>query len=127
MDNDINKHEQFVMNEIDRLRESSSIKDIISLSEYNDMMVRNFQHERLIHLLVTLFFAILMLASWILLVIMYQYNEIFGASVFPMAFVTLILTILEGFYIRYYYRLENRTQKLYALTERLYKLIVQLA
>lgn len=90
-----------------------------SLFRYHITRVRDFQHERLIHLLVTFFFGFLFLGSL----------AGFLAASFSWA-TTPLLTILAGMlagilfvtilaYIRHYYQLENGVQRLYKLTERL--------
>ncbi len=61
-----------------------------------------FQHERLIHLIVTISFAILTLIS----VIISKYYCSF-------IFITIILLICLVFYILHYYYLENGVQYLY--------------
>lgn len=63
-----------------------------------------FQHERLIHLLVTITFALLEMLS--LLLVMFQFSIL--ALLF--SFVILILLIP---YISHYYLLENGVQKMY--------------
>lgn len=61
-----------------------------------------FQHERLIHLLVTLFFAIFLLIS--------LYISLTSGL---FVFVVLILLIMLIFYIKHYFFLENNVQQLY--------------
>jgi hypothetical protein len=68
------------------------------------LRLASFQHERLIHLLITLFFG------WLLIFF-------FGVALFFPANLLLwllvaILAILEAFYIRHYYLLENILQKI---------------
>lgn len=78
--------------------------------------MRDFQHERLIHLLVTFFFASLLICS-IIVWLTVQIPTLFWLLA---AFVT-ILFVLELAYIRHYYQLENGVQLLYELTEMLGK------
>ncbi len=61
-----------------------------------------FQHERLIHLLVTLFYAIFVLASIYI-----------GLKMPLFTIVTVILLIFLLFYVRHYFFLENGVQYLY--------------
>ena len=61
-----------------------------------------FQHERLIHLLVTLFYAIFVLASIYI-----------GLKMPLFTIVTVILLIFLLFYVRHYFFLENHVQYLY--------------
>ena len=84
------------------------------LLTYHQSRVRDFQHERLIHLLVTFFFAGLLLTSLVFFIIT-PILELY----LPLGALTIILAILEIFYIKHYYQLENGVQSLYALTEKL--------
>lgn len=64
-----------------------------------------FQHERLIHLLVTLAFALMELAAAIV--------TLLAPSLPSIALMALFLVLLVP-YVFHYYHLENGTQKLYA-------------
>ena len=88
-----------------RLAAAKSKTDLAELAHYHRTRVQEFQHEWLIHLLVTFFFAGLFLASLAGLVL----NCLLGL-------LTLILFVLELAYIRHYYQLENGVQRLYELT-----------
>jgi hypothetical protein len=122
MDKDILAHYQFVNGEIARLKRTPNRAAAATLLGYHDMMTRNFQHERQIHLFVTLFFALLMIGSWTLGVVMMLMLGGFDAVLWPLAILVVVLTVLEAFYIRYYYHLENNTEKLYSLAHQIYKL-----
>lgn len=63
-----------------------------------------FQHERLIHLLVTLTFAILAVAT-ILVELISEYT--------PLLILFALLLVLLVPYIKHYYLLENKTQYMY--------------
>jgi hypothetical protein len=93
--------------------------EAVSASQLDVLIARHlaqtaaFCHERLIHLLVTFFFAFLFVVA------------IVGTLILP----DIPLYVLDGillitllFYIRHYYFLENHTQKLYIVTERLFRL-----
>jgi hypothetical protein len=67
-----------------------------------------FQHERLIHLIVTVFVGLADMLSILLL---------FSAPAYPAIALTVLLTVLFSFYIAHYYTLENNTQKLYKLLD----------
>jgi len=79
---------------------------------YNRVQINFLQHERLIHLLVTLFcilfFVIIFLAS------------IFYPSIYFFIADSLLL-ILVIFYLKHYYVLENGVQKLYKLDQEIEK------
>lgn len=91
--------------DIERLiAEDSSSTDWIAT--LNDLMVQIafFQHERLIHLIVTVTFALLELLSFILLQIV---------PGIPSILLTILILILLIPYIRHYYLLENKVQQMY--------------
>lgn len=84
------------------------------LYQYHLARVSDFQHERLIHLLVTLFFSLLLVASvtaWLLA------SAAIPALFIPLGALTIILFALDVAYIIHYYHLENGVQSLYAITE----------
>lgn len=95
--------------------DSSLEKDDIDIDfwlEYHEKHILFFQHERLVHFLVTFLFAILTVLS-------------FGADIFafsPAVFLlSLIFLTMTIFYIRHYYFLENYVQEMYIYYDRLYK------
>ena len=133
MDKQILSHKKFVQAEIARVAKiaDADSRQIAAqnLAQFHDFQTKNFQHERLIHLIVTLFFAILMFSSWIAFAAWFatvaaQAETASGADLttWLIGIVALILTVLESFYIVYYYRLENRTQELYDLTREIYRI-----
>ncbi len=69
-----------------------------------------FQHERLVHLLVTLAFALMELISAVVTVL--------APQLFSAALSVLLLVLLVP-YIVHYYHLENGTQRLYHLYDQL--------
>ncbi len=68
------------------------------------VQIQFFQHERLVHLIVTVAFAILMMLSLI---------GCFLADTLLMPVLMLLFFVLLVPYIRHYYILENGVQKLY--------------
>ncbi|MFA6939537.1 MAG: hypothetical protein WCQ54_00925 [Clostridiaceae bacterium] len=80
--------------------------DYIWLQEYFKAQIRFLSHERLIHLIITLFFSLLLLASIII--------SFICPSVL-LYLLILILFILVFFYIVHYYRLENGIQSWYLI------------
>lgn len=72
-----------------------------------------FQHERLIHLIVTVTFALLEMLAIVLSVI--------SDSLFTLLFPVVILILLVP-YIRHYYILENEVQKMYGQYDRMRRL-----
>lgn len=98
----------------DKISEGTKDSNIKSLLRYHNRRVRDFQHERLIHLLVTFFFAFLLLVSLAFLLFT-PLPELF----WPLTALCLILLVLEIAYIWHYYKLENGVQSLYELTDQL--------
>jgi hypothetical protein len=91
---------------------------------YHVDRVRDFQHERLIHLLVTFFFSALLVIAIVGLLWTGSVTINSGITLtYLFAGAGLILFITVLFYVRHYYQLENGVQKLYPLTERLRDLI----
>lgn len=72
-----------------------------------------YQHERLIHLLVTLAFGVFFLLA------LFMFLMVEGAGLLVLAVLFLILLIP---YIKHYYFLENSVQKLYTYYYRIEKL-----
>lgn len=72
-----------------------------------------FQHERLIHLIVTVTFALLEMLAIVLSVI--------SDSLFTLVLPVVILILLVP-YIRHYYILENEVQKMYVQYDRMWRL-----
>ena len=87
------------------------------LLKYHVKRVRDFQHERLIHLLVTFFFSVLFISATLAVL----YLPAPGIP-WPAYVILTILFVLEVAYIRHYYQLENGVQSLYKLTEKLGKI-----
>lgn len=84
----------------------------VKLAEYHKEMIQNFQHERLIHLIVTLFFSGIALVLLGFLAYDIAYYG-FALELLPFYALTVIVVILSGFYIKHYYFLENHVQGLY--------------
>lgn len=91
-------------NYIDRLLEKGQTDDWNAVMEEHLQQIAFFQHERLIHLIVTVLFALMELGTMGFFVV----TSNIGLGV--MAVVILILLIP---YIKHYYLLENEVQKMY--------------
>ena len=74
-----------------------------------------FQHERLIHLIVTVLFAMLEIMSILGTVIL----SAMESGNIAMSLLTILLLILLIPYIRHYYILENEVQKMYVQYDKL--------
>ena len=92
-----------------------SADEIITFLDEFEMKIAYFQHERLIHLLVTLTFAILQIFTiFAIFVLPYPASLVFAVMT------VLILCLLTG-YIFHYYLLENSVQKMYHLRDDILK------
>lgn len=96
--------------EIDNLINKKNIKNIDEVIEKHLIKISFFQHERLIHLLVTLFYTLFFFISLALVMLSYYFLIIFA-----------ILFVFEIFYIRHYFFLENKVQYLYTQYDKLIK------
>ena len=74
-----------------------------------------FQHERLIHLIVTVLFAVLEIMSILGTVIL----SAMESGNMAMSILTILLLVLLIPYIRHYYILENEVQKMYVQYDKL--------
>lgn len=92
-----------------------SIEDDRNMDEFMDRherMIQHMQHERLIHLMVTLAMGLFLIA--ILAISMFKPNPL-------MHILTGLLLILLCFYIAHYYFLENTIQHWYRLMDAMEK------
>lgn len=94
-------------------KKSLTAEDAIREKEQLLIQIQFFQHERLIHLIVTVLFALLTVMS------------IFATLMMPEQPILLALDLLYFIllipYILHYYRLENGVQKLYEYYDELVK------
>ena len=94
------------------------------LIEFHLTQVQHFQHERLIHLIVTMFFALFMLIVFVLFIALaLTLGSDLGSKLILgcTGLILLILLIVTLFYVRHYYQLENGTQELQDYTRILYE------
>lgn len=109
----INYHREYIENLLEcDLEESDEKVNWNDIIEDHLIKISQFQHERLIHLIVTVLFALLTIIS---IGFMYMFENIF------FVLLTLCLIILLIPYIFYYYMLENNTQAMYELYDQLLK------
>lgn len=94
---------------VDKVINDDKYKD--SFIEEHLQMIRYFQHERVIHLVITLFYAMLTLLFW-------------GLSLISLVFViiAIILSIFLVCYIYHYFYLEKHIQYMYKQYNKLKKL-----
>lgn len=129
-------HTKFIETEIEKLKKelnkpekddkkSSTVEKVNNLNNYHNTVVQNFQHERLIHLIITIFFAAMLFLAiaglFFITSISSSYVSTNLLTILASAIV-IILFITELFYVRYYFQLENGTQSLYKYTEILYQM-----
>lgn|SRR5574344_181269 len=95
---------------IDTILKQDEVNNIDDIINNHLIKISFFQHERLIHLLVTLFYA-LFLGMFIILTYYYHLLSI----------VVVILCIFLVFYVRHYFFLENNVQYLYKQYDKLLK------
>ncbi len=92
--------------EVEKLAESQRAQ----MAEELLIQIGFFQHERLVHLIVTITFALLTMMSVLAALVLVQPG---------LLLLTLLLVVLLVPYIRHYYILENGVQKLYTYYDRL--------
>jgi len=112
MINDITKHQAYMNQQLTKKLKKDERQQLF---QYHQIRVQDFQHERLIHLLVTFFFGfltILAIASCFLL------TPIIPELTLLLFALSGLLFILEIFYIAHYYKLENGVQSLYDITRK---------
>ena len=93
----------------DYIKELDNKKNKVDIEELKTK-ISFFQHERLIHLIVTLFFS--------LFAIIFTFISLYTKNNY-MYIITLILYVFVMFYIIHYYYLENGVQKLYKFFDKL--------
>ncbi len=103
-----NKLNAYINSLYEMIDSGEKIEDIELFKQELFREIEFWQHERLIHLLVTFLFAIVTVAVLLVLV--------FYASI-PLLILFVLLLVLLIPYIRHYYILENGVQTLYVLYE----------
>lgn len=96
------EHETYIR----KLLSGEEVQDWVKVMEYHKVQIMFLQHERLVHMLVTLFFGFLL----IFVLFMALFLEL---VVFILLFV--LLGVLEILYLVHLYRLETGVQRWYGL------------
>ena len=104
--------ESFIKNRL----ETASDEEIEKVLSEFETKIAYFQHERLIHLIVTMFFALFTLMQFALIFMIRDVWDLIITAVFLMA--VILLCVLIG-YICHYYFLENSVQKMYRLRDKI--------
>jgi hypothetical protein len=124
MDIKLRQYDEYVNNKINDLNNKKTHERSLlakELLKHHCEMIRNFQHERLVHLLVTFFFSGLLILGIIVLFVP-KGSEFAAVDILLLTNIIIIFTIMI-FYIRHYYFLENGTQKLYGYSQIIYDMI----
>ncbi len=95
---------------IDSLLASDKQYDWKYIKQEHITKVAFFQHERLVHLIVTVTFAVLELLTVCAYVIVGALDSTLS---FPLLILALLIIVLLIPYIKHYYLLENEVQKMY--------------
>jgi len=101
---------------IDSLLQSQDDCDWKYIKQEHLTQLAFFQHERLVHLIVTITFAILELLSVCAYVVV---GALDSSLSFPLLILSLVILILLVPYIKHYYLLENEVQKMYIQYDRI--------
>lgn len=106
---------QYMENYINETQQKMSEEnvDYRALLDDFDKHLSFFMHERLVHLLVMILFA--------LLTVVFIAADIFCFSI-AIFILSLIFIVMTAAYIKHYYFLENTVQKMYKIYDTLYKL-----
>lgn len=101
----------------EKLKNSTTMHELGALLDDHKQKILFMQHERLVHFLVTMMFAII-LAIFIGIEILTQ-NILLSLLI-------LIIIVLLCFYIKHYYFLENTVQYMYVLYDKIAKSLNEL-
>ncbi len=106
---------EYLQNYINEIDKKIKMKQIEKQDlENHQIKIKFFQHERLIHLLVTLFYGLFLLISTII------------SIKTPLFLIILyIILVILIFYVRHYFFLENKVQYLYKQYDEMLKLTKQ--
>lgn len=92
------------------------LSECVTFNEINELLAEHrdkiafMQHERIVHFLVTMMFA--------LILVIFMSVQFFTESIPLLLLVTMIIVLL-GFYIKHYYFLENTVQEMYRVYDRI--------
>ena len=102
--------------------DKESAKPSAELIDYHKIMLEQFQHERSIHLEVTLAFALFMILFFMFFIFLQLNMEPGGEMLgYCVGAILLMLVVTLLLYVRHYYKLENGVQVLEDITRKLYK------
>ncbi len=101
---------------IDSLLASDKQSDWKHIKQEHITQIAFFQHERVVHLIVTVTFAVLELLTVCAYVIVGALDSTLS---FPLLVLALLILVLLIPYIKHYYLLENEVQKMYVQYDRI--------
>ncbi|MCX7957609.1 MAG: hypothetical protein N3B13_01000 [Deltaproteobacteria bacterium] len=104
-------HEEFIRGAIKEIQEKEKL---LELRDFHMRQITFMQHERLIHLIVTMFVALFTIMS---------FGLCYFAPAIPTGLLSLLFVILTGAYILHYFRLENGVQRWYHIANELEHLL----
>ena len=106
MEQRILQYRKFMDEELLRLSKEQNVteEEISRIKKEHLVQISLFQHERLVHLIVTVTFALLEMLAILLTVV--------SGELFPILLSGALLILLIP-YVRHYYILENEVQKMY--------------
>ncbi len=115
MEQRILQYRKFMDEELLRLLKEQNVteEEISRIKKEHLVQISLFQHERLVHLIVTVTFALLEMLAILLTVV--------SGELFPILLSGALLILLIP-YVRHYYILENEVQKMYGQYDALYSL-----
>ena len=115
MEQRILQYRKFMDEELLRLSNEQNVteEEISRIKKEHLVQISLFQHERLVHLIVTVTFALLEMLAILLTVV--------SGELFPILLSGALLILLIP-YVRHYYILENEVQKMYGQYDALYSL-----
>jgi len=103
----LKKYMKSLRQSLDSAETSEELEKI--MAEHKDK-IAFMQHERLVHFLVTMMFAVILA--------IFMAAVLFLENIMLLILVTIII-ILLGFYIKHYYFLENTVQEMYRVYDRI--------
>ena len=115
MEQRILQYRKFMDEKLLRLSKEQNVteEEISRIKKEHLVQISLFQHERLVHLIVTVTFALLEMLAILLTVV--------SGELFPILLSGALLILLIP-YVRHYYILENEVQKMYGQYDALYSL-----
>jgi hypothetical protein len=99
------KHERIIKDALASEQKPEALADLLA---YHEKQISRMQHERLVHLLVTMFTALFLLLAL-------AYSTLHPSI--PAFVLTMIFMVMECFYLFHYYQLENGVQRWYKLAD----------